>query len=92
MLLSFAPACHCPRNFTESWISRVVIVIVEKQINSMEVTSKCSKHEWNHEPHHFYGLYEYGPWQVVVDFLDLGMTVRAAAGSIMHVLAFLFCA
>lgn len=59
-------------------------------LSTMEVTSKCSKHEWNHEPHHFYGLYEYGSWQVVVDLLDLGMTVRAAAGSIMHVLAFLF--
>ena len=30
MLFSFAPTCHCPRNFTESWKSRTLIVIVKK--------------------------------------------------------------
>lgn len=61
-------------------------------LSTMEVTSKCSKHEWNHKPHHFYGLYEYRSWKVVLDLLDLGMTVRVAAGLIMHVPAILFCA
>ena len=31
MLFSFSPACHCPRNFTESWMSRAVIVIVKNK-------------------------------------------------------------
>ena len=61
-------------------------------LSTMEMTSKCSKYERNHKPHHFYGLYKYVPWKVVVDLFDLGMTVRAAAGLIMHVLAILFCA
>ena len=86
VLFSFAPACHCPRNFAESWTSRTVIVIVKNKstvifhclyaLTNHDV--KCSKHAWNHKPHHFYGLYEYGPWKFFVDLLDLGMTVRAA--------------
>ena len=84
-------------------MSRTLIVIVKKTtqqqfsmvyipFSTTEVTSKCSKYERNHKPHHFYGLYEYGPWKIVLNLLDLGMTVRAAAGLIVHVLAILFCA